>query len=106
VPRLLGHFPLTISLCLRALTLHYAVHEFPEGGAPRSKHGAANGSQLAACVTGSLVRLFQRPFYAAEDPARLGGKMHHLFRWAAKWRMLPRFGVFGIPAVSRRNAKC
>ena len=49
VPKLHGNFPLSVTLTLRLLALHSA---------------ASGDSQLQ----NDLLRLLQRPFYAAEDP--------------------------------------
>ena len=60
VPKLHGNFPLSVTLALRALTLHSAAPQDSE-------------------LQNDLLRLLQRPFYSAEDPT-LQQKMHHLFQ--------------------------
>lgn len=86
VPRLLGHFPLNISLCLRALSLHYAV-EFAPGGTTGKQFKRA-ATDLAPRALDALVAMFQRPFYAEQDPALLQ-KMQHLFRCTAQHSVPP-----------------
>ena len=68
VPRLHGNFPLSVSLTLRALTLHSAAPE-------------------DAQLQNDLLRLLQRPFYACEDP-RLQQKMQHLFHFSLRYLKL------------------
>ena len=81
VPRLLGHFPLTITMCLRALALHYAATYYPAASGRLVGGGRAGGGGVAdpVRVRDALVALFQRPFYAAKNPALLQ-QMQHLFR--------------------------
>ena len=65
VPKLHGNFPLSVTLTLRLLALHSA---------------ASGDSQLQ----NDLLRLLQRPFYAAEDP-QMQQKMHHLFQFSLQY---------------------
>ena len=67
MPQLLGHFPLNISICLRALTLYHAVASpAAPAGAGGGKHGQAGGKggQAALRVCDTLITLFLRLFYA------------------------------------------
>ena len=87
MPRLLGHFPLTITLCLRALALHYTATYYPAASGRLVGGGRAGGGGVAdpVRVRDALVVLFQRPFYAAKNPALLQ-QMQHLFRCAGgRW---------------------
>mgnify|MGYP001810475492 CR=1 FL=1 len=49
MPHLLGHFPLTLTMCLRALALHHIVSSSPCGGAGSKKKG---GSALVSAKGG------------------------------------------------------
>lgn len=88
VPRLLGHFPITTTMCLRGLALHYAADFAAPGGLPGgrlpggSRRAGGTAGEVAPRVRDALATLFRRPFYAAQDPALLQ-KMQHLFRSGA-----------------------
>lgn len=62
MPQLHGNFPLTVTLALRVLTLQKEADQHP-------------------AITGDLLRLLQKPFFASED-ASFGQKMQHLFSYA------------------------
>ncbi len=100
VPRLRGHFPLNITICLRALALHHIVAS-PGGkaaasslvGRQRARGSAAGSSKEAAeLVCDTLAALFQRPFYA-EGRQGLLQQVQHLFGFAAEF--LARAGAIG-----------
>lgn len=86
MPRLLGHFPLTITMCLRALAMHHIVA--PGGGGGRSavlgkggRGGKGASAQQGAAAAASLAvdtlaTLFEQPFYAAKDPGLLQQARH------------------------------
>lgn len=91
VPRLLGHFPLTITMCLRAMALHSISARGAAAGATSglvgrrggaSKEGA--GGAGSGLVLDTLAVLFQRPFYAEKDPGLLQ-QVQHLFRFTAEY---------------------
>ncbi|GAB4814095.1 hypothetical protein N2152v2_001141 [Parachlorella kessleri] len=105
VPHLLGHFPLTVSLCLRALALHSAVaSKAATAAAPRSSSqrkalsaAAAGGGAVCdpagALAADTLAVLFRQPFYAARNPGLLQ-QVQHLFRFSTEYLM--RSGAIGL----------
>lgn len=74
MPRLTGHFPLTVTMVLRALTLQHGV-SLVSGGSSMAGRGRAtagqNKEQLALQVRDTLLTLFERPFYASGQPKLL-----------------------------------
>lgn len=79
MPDLLGHFPLDISMCLRALALH---HLAVPGAQRKSKGGPARQDDQA--MRDTLAVLFQRPFYVEQD-AGLLQQVQHLFRFSVEY---------------------
>jgi hypothetical protein len=78
VPTLHGNFPLSVSLVLRMLSLVAATCD----SSLRKKADLATKDDM--------LRVLQRPFYAAgKDPA-LQQKMQHLFRFAVDYLMRQR----------------
>ncbi|KAK9808714.1 hypothetical protein WJX72_002409 [[Myrmecia] bisecta] len=72
LPLLRGHFPLSLSICLRGLLL--------ASTAPPAYQQSARAA---------LLTLLERPFYAATDP-ELAQKMRHLFRFALEYMIRAR----------------
>lgn len=75
VPRLLGHFPLTATVVLRALALHHL-------SASSGTRAAPAGQAASPLVRDTLAALFQRPFFAHGQP-RLLQQVQHLFAFSA-----------------------
>ncbi|PRW57760.1 DEAD DEAH box [Chlorella sorokiniana] len=99
VPRLRGHFPLNITICLRALALHHIVAS-PGGkaaasslvGRRRAGGGGSATKEVAGLACDTLATLFQRPFYA-EGRQGLLQRVQHLFGFAAEF--LSQAGAIG-----------
>lgn len=82
VPTLHGNFPLSVSLVLRMLSLVAATCD------------SSLGKKADLATKDDMLRLLQRPFYAAgKDPA-LQQKMQHLFRFAVDYLMRQRMLTF------------
>ncbi|KAL4440400.1 hypothetical protein ABPG75_003401 [Micractinium tetrahymenae] len=85
VPRLLGHFPLTATMVLRALSLHHlaaAASSSSSGSSSSSAKAASAGKAATVLVRDTLAALFQRPFFAEGQP-RLLQQVQHLFAFSA-----------------------
>lgn len=96
MPCLRGHFPLNITIVLRALAQHHIVAAGGGGGpagGKGGKRGAAGGDAWAADVRDSLVPLFSRPFFA-EGRQGLLQQVQHLFGFALEH--LARGGAIGL----------
>lgn len=91
VPQLRGHFPLNLTVVLRALALHHITSSAAGSGAAavrslvsgKGRRGGAGGDAAAAEARDSLVALFSRPLFA-EGPGRQGllQQVRHLFGFA------------------------
>jgi hypothetical protein len=68
---------------MRALALSYSVDCKDAGGLTDSMTGGrlkSVNADLPLAVRDSLIRLFQRPYYAAEQGPAVLQKVQHLFR--------------------------
>ncbi len=119
MPKLTGHFPLTISTVLRALAMHYIITCQDGAGAgagapasskqlgrapakrrapgqrqPQQQGGAGAGAGAGrGLATDTLATLFQRPYYAQQDPGLLQ-QVQHLFTFSVEY--LLRSGAIGL----------